>query len=62
MIFATSNEDPGALFLTTAYQAFDPETINAAFGHVGAKVYNGEQGIVVTMSFIPHALGSRQTR
>jgi hypothetical protein len=39
-VAAFNNEDPGALFLTTAYQAFDPETIDAAFGHVGAKVYN----------------------
>ena len=36
-----NSETPGVGFLSSMYTAFDPQTVNAAFGGVGAQVFNG---------------------
>jgi len=44
LIVASFNaESPGVLLFTNAYQAFDTETIDAAFGGVGATVYDSSK-------------------
>jgi oxalate decarboxylase/phosphoglucose isomerase-like protein (cupin superfamily) len=44
LIVASFNaESPGVLLFSTAYQAFDTETLDAAFGGVGATVYDSSK-------------------
>ncbi len=42
-----SAESPGVLLFPNAYNAFDSDTLDAAFGYQGVKTYDGKEGAIV---------------
>jgi hypothetical protein len=46
---AFNSETPGVGFLASMYTAFDPETIQAAFGDPNAQVFDSEYNPVVQL-------------